>query len=249
MMANTLSGPSDRFLYAHGFNALGSCGQLGELKMPALKATIEDLTGPGCSSELLAPNGFVEVDPVTYSGWYSSDTLAYIQRFRNMAVTSRVIVGGMEGTSVGAYYWGMVSLDGKIEPATEPKTFTKFNAEHPLKSGTVEWGKILEGGGTARTATGTGTSLDNAASSSNGGTGHFQALSLTGSGSLTGKVAHSTDDSTFADLITFTAVTATLSADCGQRSTVTGTVNRYLRAAWTISGFTSTNLFVGFKRG
>jgi len=247
-MANTLSAPSDRWLYIHGFNALGSCGQIGETKMPSVKATMEDLTGPGCSSELMAPNGFVETEGASGSGWYSSDTLAYIQRLRGMATTTRILCGGMEGLSVGAWFWGYQGLDGKIEPSTENKAFTKFNFENPLKAGNLEWGKVLEGGTTARTATGTGSNLDNSTSSANGGVGYFQALSLTGSGSLTGKVAHSSDGTTFADLITFTACTAALATTAGQRSTVTGTVNRYLRAAWTISGFTSTNLFVGFKR-
>ena len=247
-MANDLSVPADRFCYIHGFDALGLCGQLGELKMPGLKATLEDLTGPGCSSELMAPNGFVDVSALSGSGWYSSDTIDYIQRLRGMATTTRIVVGGMEGRSVGAHFWGYQAVDGSIDPDTGNKAFTKFNFENPLKAGTLEWGKVLEGGTTARTSTGTGSNLDNSTSSSGGGVGYFQALSLTGSGSLTGKVAHSTDGTTFADLITFTACTAELASTAGQRSTVTGTVNRYLRAAWTISGFTSTNLFVGFKR-
>lgn len=249
-MSNSLSTAADRFLYLHGLNIGDVDGQLGEMKLPGLKAVLEDLTGAISQAEYMVPNGFVDVSPLSHSGWYTSAMLAYIQRLRAMSTVDRIINWGMEGRSVGAYAFGMIAMDGKIQPGIEGKQFTKFDAEYPLKRGTVELLKILEGGTTARTATGTGTSLDNATSSSSGAVGYFQGLSVTGTpGSLTGKIAHSTDNSTFADLITFTAHTTALAATtAGQRSTVTGTVNRYTRAAWTISTFTSTNLFVALKR-
>lgn len=252
-MANILSTAAHRFLYLHGMSMYGglsgSDGQVGEMKPPGLKAVLEDLTGPGSQAEYMVPNGFVDVSPLTYSGWYNSQTLAYIQRLRAMSTIDRILNWGMEGTTVGAYAFGMVAMDGKIDPAIEGKQFTKFGAEHPIKRGTMEILKILEGGATARTATGTGTSLDNASSSASGGVAYFQALDVTGTpGSLVGKVAHSTDDSSWADLITFTSHTTDLATTAGQRSTVSGTVNRYLRAAWTVTTFTSTNLFVAFKR-
>lgn len=249
-MSNSLSTAADRFLYLHGLNIGDVDGQLGELKLPGLKAVLEDITGALSQAEYMVPNGFVDVSPLTHSGWYTSAMLAYIQRLRAMSTVDRILNWGMEGRSVGAYCFGMIAMDGKVSPAIEGKQFTKFDGEYPLKRGTVETLKILEGGSTARTSTGTGTSLDNAGSSSSGGVAYFQGLSVTGTpGSLVGKVAHSTDDVSFADLVTFTSHTTALAATtAGQRSTVSGTVNRYLRAAWTVTTFTSTNLFVAFKR-
>lgn len=85
----------------------------------------------------------------------------------------------------------------------------------------------------ARTATGNGTSVDNGASSANGGVAHQHVFSKSGtSPTLDTKIQHSVDDSTFADLITFTQATTVGS----ERKTVTGTVNRYLRESRTISG-------------
>ncbi len=99
----------------------------------------------------------------------------------------------------------------------------------------------------ARTATGNGTGVDNTASSANGGVGHIHVFSRSGtSPTLDVKIQHSTDNSTFADLITFTQATAATS----QRISVTGTVNRYTRETRTIGG-SSTPTFtyaVAFAR-
>ena len=63
------------------------------------------------------------------------------------------------------------------------------------------------------------------ANSSGGGVGYLQVTAMTGFGQFVGKIRDSADDVTYADLITFTAVT---SAPDAERKTVTGTVDRYL---------------------
>ena len=82
------------------------------------------------------------------------------------------------------------------------------------------------------------TSIDNAASSANGGHGYVQATAVGGGFSTaTIKIQHSTDDSVWADLITFTAITA---ANAKERVAVAGTVNRYTRAQVASTGGTIT---------
>ena len=88
-----------------------------------------------------------------------------------------------------------------------------------------------------------GTSVDNAASSANGGRANLHVTAATGTGG-TVKIQHSTNNSTWVDLVTFTASTA---ASC-QTSTVTGTVNRYLRAISTINSTSSVTFVAGFAR-
>jgi hypothetical protein len=89
----------------------------------------------------------------------------------------------------------------------------------------------------ARTTAGpTDTNSDEwAASSANGGAGYLSvsALTLGGYTSVTVVIRHSTDDITFADLITFTAVTA---APTAERKTVTGTINKYTLTRHTFNG-------------
>ena len=92
----------------------------------------------------------------------------------------------------------------------------------------------------AKTTTSQGASYDNAASSANGGRGNLHVTAATGSGTI--KIQHSPDDAAWADLITFTAATGATS----ESKTVTGTVDRYLRAQWAPG--TSITFVVGFAR-
>ena len=91
-----------------------------------------------------------------------------------------------------------------------------------------------------RTATGNGASFDNAVATTRGGVGYLQNLST--STSLAVRIQHSVDNSAWVDLLTF----ATATAPGAQRVAVTGTVNRWIRATWTITG--SFEFFVGFGR-
>jgi len=81
------------------------------------------------------------------------------------------------------------------------------------------------------------TYYDNLAAASKGIVAYLFVIAVSG-GTLTAKVAHSTDHSTWADLATFTAA----STPGVQRITTSGTVNRYLRADWTLTGGSATFL-------
>lgn len=81
----------------------------------------------------------------------------------------------------------------------------------------------------AETSTGTGTQVDGTAATANGSACYLHVSEL--SGTLTVKVQHSADGSVWVDLATFSP-----SGVSGARAATTGTVNRYLRASWTISG-------------
>lgn len=93
---------------------------------------------------------------------------------------------------------------------------------HPLGSQT-----------TTDTTTGT-TPVDNSTASTKGATAVLHVTNVTGTGSpsLDVKVQHSTDENTWADLITFGSKTAKGS----EFASATGTVNRYLKVIWTIDG-------------
>jgi hypothetical protein len=94
----------------------------------------------------------------------------------------------------------------------------------------------------ARTATGNTTANDNTASTSNGLAAHLHCTAFSGT-NITIKVQHSADNSSWVDLVTFTQLTAA----GAQRSTTTGTVNRYLRV--NITGtFTSATFAVAVAR-
>ena len=107
-------------------------------------------------------------------------------------------------------------------------------------------GSVLENA--TVTATGNGTARDNGSSTANGGGAFIVATTVSGSTpSLTAKITHSADDVTYADLVTFTALT---SAGAEVKEIASGTtINRYLKVVYTVSGTTpSFSVIVGLGR-
>jgi hypothetical protein len=95
----------------------------------------------------------------------------------------------------------------------------------------------------ARTSVAALTGVDDTAASTFGGVAHLHVTAFTGT-NCTIKVQHSTDNSVWADLITFGSVTD----EGSERAVASGTVNRYLRVNVTAGTFTSVTFAVVFAR-
>lgn len=103
--------------------------------------------------------------------------------------------------------------------------------------GGCDGGKILAANTAVSGATTVNnTSVDNTVSSSNGCSANLHVTANTQTSTTTVKVQHSSDNSTWVDLITFTTTTA--STTTSERKTATGTVNRYVRAQAISAGAT-----------
>lgn len=98
------------------------------------------------------------------------------------------------------------------------------------------------------TATGSGTARDNAVATGNGGGAFLIVQTASGTTpTIDAKITHSADNSTYADLVTFTQATST-TAEVKTVSAGT-TVNRYLKVQYTVGGTTpSFAVIVGFGR-
>lgn len=98
-------------------------------------------------------------------------------------------------------------------------------------------------------ATTNSTSVDNAASTANGGLAQLHVSVNSWSADATIKVQHSSDNSTWADLTTFTVVATTVTTS-ERIAVATGTtVNRYLRAQNTLTAGTGSITYqVSFAR-
>lgn len=106
---------------------------------------------------------------------------------------------------------------------------------------------ILLTDGSAVSTTSSAAAADNSASTSNGALAHLHVTANTRDGAITVKVQHSADNLSWADLVTFTAVSS--STTTAESKTVTGTVNRYLRADYTVAGSTgSATIHVAIAR-
>lgn len=134
---------------------------------------------------------------------------------------------------------------------------TAYEVSSPLTEVVAVSGEAVANGGldygvwlacqSAISTTTTGTANDNSAASSNGGVAHLHVTANTRNGTTVAKIQASADNSTFADLVTFTTVaTSTVTSE---RVEVTGSVARYLRALITPAGSTgSLTVSIAFAR-
>jgi hypothetical protein len=100
----------------------------------------------------------------------------------------------------------------------------------------------------AATATTLSASHDSASSSANGGFGTLHVTANSMNGNCVFKVQHSADNSTWADLVTFSTVATTV-VTAERVSVATGTtVNRYIRATLTTAATGSVTYHINFAR-
>jgi len=184
---------------------------------------------------------------VSLSGMFDGSTTGTDTVFSSVlgSTTKQNVIVAPSGHSNGATAIVLEADDTSYEVSGAVADVVQTSAEFQSSDG-VEHGKILSSG-SAITATGSGTSVDNTASSANGGVGFVSVPTNTRNGNITVKVQQSADNSTFTDLITFTVVSSTTKTF--QRVEVTGTVARYLRVNYTVAGSTgSATPVVAFAR-
>jgi len=187
---------------------------------------------------------------VSLSGMFesteSTGTDQYFATALGSATKIKLIVAP-EGNSNGAGAIMLVADDTSYEVSSAIADIVQASAEFQ-STDAVEHGKILSSG-SAVTATGNGTGVDNTLATTNGGAGFLSVPVNTRNGNITVKIQHSADNSTFADLVTFTVVSSTTKTS--QRVEVASgtTVNRYLRVNYTVAGSSgSATPVVAFTR-
>ena len=176
---------------------------------------------------------------VSVSGMFESTTgLGTDEFFANALGSStkvKVIVAP-EGHANGYRAVMLQADDTSYEVSGAIADVVQASAEFQSSNG-IDHGVILSSG-SAVSATGTGTSVDNTASSANGGVGFLSVPTNTRNGNVTVKIQASADNSTFTDLVTFAVVSSTTKTS--ERVEVSGTVARYLRVSYTVAGSTGT---------
>jgi hypothetical protein len=158
------------------------------------------------------------------------------------AATAEPVTIAPRGLALGSEVVMVNGLEASFTTGSQVAELVSYALEGQT-DGATEFGVSLHDLG-AETADGNGTAVDNAASSAGGGVGHLHVTAYSGLTSIQVAIQHSSDNSIWADLIAFTSSTAAGS----QRSTVTGTVNRYVRAEWDATGTGSATFAVSFAR-
>lgn len=166
------------------------------------------------------------------AGTVGSDAVLYNSYSNKSAIFTHYPAGDAIGAAgfAASGILGKYEIDSPVDDANRIKMEVQSSRGFERTVSLEPLTASLTGGGTAS------STVDNAAASSNGGAGYLHVTALNG-GTAVVKIQHSTNNSTWSDLITFSDVTAAGSALV---SPVTGTVNRYLRATWAVTGGTAT---------
>ena len=181
-----------------------------------------------------------------FEGTASVGTDAFFATALGSATKNKIIVAP-QGNSVAAGAIMLVADDTSYEVSSAIADVVQASAEFQ-STDAVEHGKILSSGSTV-SATGNGTGVDNTTSSSNGGAGFLSVPVNTRNGTIGVKVQHSADNSTFADLVSFTTVTSTQKTSERVEVASGTTINRYLRVVYTVAGSSgSATPVVAFTR-
>jgi len=146
------------------------------------------------------------------------------------ADVATVVPAGLSTAGVSTY--SAEVRETSYEISSPVSDVVAANAEVQATGG-IDRGELLIGGSSI-TAVEQTTAIDNGSSTSNGGVGYVHVTANTRDDSSTFKVQDSADNITFADVLTFSSVSA--SATSGERVAVTGTVDRYVRAEATPGG-------------
>lgn len=180
---------------------------------------------------------------ISLAGFYDATSDGVIAP--NLGTSDQELVIGLDGLDAldnTAFGKGNFTNYGISSPVGD---IVAFSADFQSDEGIFN-GSVLENA--TVTATGSGTARDNTTSTINGGGAFIIVTSASGTApTIDAKITHSADDSTYADLVTFTqATTATSEVKVVAKGT---TVNRYLKVEYTLTGTSpSFDVIIGFGR-
>ena len=199
--------------------------EIGDL----FEAVVEETTGLGIAFDTWAVVG-VNKFSANLKGIYNS--IDFVTAFE--VNTVQELMYCLEGNTIGNEGMGVDAVRAEIVRQATRDTLHRLEAS--FKATTSADRGVIMASHTARTsASAATTTVDNLASNTLGAVAYLgvSALTLGGYTDITVRVRDSTDDISFADLITFAAVTA---APASERKVVTGTVNRYVHTTVTFGG-------------
>lgn len=211
----------------------------------------EETTGAGDAYKAFCPTGVQSAELAQSGAFFDTNTDNIHDEMSVNQGVVRVVCLGLEDNIIGR---GFIGFEGafaaEYEVLSEVKALTKANVTYDV-TGDVDANGLILHELSAETADDDteDESVDNLASSANGGVGYLQieAMTLGGYTNVVIALRDSTDDITFADLATFTAATARTA----ERITFSGTVERYLAVSLTFTGAgsgQSCNYFAGAVR-
>lgn len=192
---------------------------------------MEEITGLGHDDDHWAPVGVKEYT-VNLNGFYNDNSDGDESLAALALDGAQCLFYSLEPNAIGAHcIFGVVQRQ-PFNKNPERRALTKVSADYKSELGAYDG--VVSAELDTRVDDDETASIDNAASSANGAAGQLgiTALDLDGGDDITIKLEDSPDDSVWADLIVFDAVTSLSDALRAQQKHVTGTVDQYTRTSW-----------------
>ena len=225
-------------LYISGFDLSGDVGAIGNI---ASTRGVQDVTSINKSAhERLLTHSDSTIE---FNSFFNDAALAEHAALSNLPTTDRIVTFLM-GSTLGDTACAMTGKQLNYDASRTADGGLTFAVTVQGSAGIpLEWGISGTAGKVTHSSATNITSIDNSASTSNGSSAYLQSFAVS-SGTCIVKVQHSSNNSDFTDLITFTGVTGVSS----ERGTSSGTVNRYLRVI-SSGTFSNCSFNVIIKRG
>ena len=229
--------------FVHGFDLSGDVGSLGRIS--ASKQTLDATSIDKSAVERLLglADGAIEFNT------FFNDVAGASHLALRTVPTTDIIAMYVQGGSVGDVAGCLVGKQNNYDH--ERGEDGSFSATVLVEANTtpLEWCETITSGVDTFGSSGTGSSKDDSAGTSNGIRAYLQVVDID-SGTPTVTIEESSDDGAgdaFATLLSFAAV-ADGSEPTAERKTATGTIERYLRLNVT-GTFTNADIVVAYQRG
>lgn len=221
-------------------NELAASSKLNSVTLANSRALAGDIACYGDEGEKFIPG--LRSGVMSLGGPFEDNTVYTELQTANGSDNSLLVCAGVNGFGVGQPVGIALSDLESHQLQSSVSDAVRWTVEAPADE-MVDLGYSLHDL-TAETTTGNGTAVDNTDATTNGGAGCLHVTAYSGFTQVVFKIQHSADNSVWADLITFSTVTDVTS----ERSTVTGTVNRYTRVIRTVTGTGSVTFVAAFAR-
>lgn len=177
---------------------------------------------------------------LSVSGLYSTAEHADLASFKS--ASAQAITFAPSGMSVSSELWMVNAILTEFTTGAQVADLVQFDLGCQA-DGIVDFGYSLHDLG-AETGDGNGTSLDGAAASSNGGVAHLHVTAYSGFTNVVFTIADSANNTDFSTIGTF----ATVSGLTQERLVIAGTIRRYVRVSYDVTGSGSVTFQAGFAR-
>jgi hypothetical protein len=201
----------------------------------------EDTTGLGDAWFEYTPTGIRRATVIQEGAYFDTAANGLHQQLAAMPLPARTLVWSPDGVTLFQATGTLVTM---YDVLARNAALTKANVSYTISGALVAGGAIVQPP-QDQTATWTGATVDNGASTALGGTATQQVTALTGITGFVGKIQQSPDGSSWTDLTTFVNVTA---APNQQSVTIAGVIQRYTRFVGTVTGTGTVRAAAGLFR-